>query len=317
VRNAAEARAIVDTLAKYGAHFIKVYENLSRDAYFAIIDEARKRGLPVDGHVPFRVRPEEAAAAGQRTFEHVLAMAAGCSTAADAERERFDRVLSPKRGAPALESLTPMTLFEHERALYARRDPAACAATIESYKRHGVAEAPNIVAYRDVVHAEEILADTNIIRFVPPLILSNWRSMVASDIYPQLKAVLEPMVPLYAENARALYEAGVVLLAATDVGLPALVPGLSLHEELELLVGAGLTPVAALQTATLNPARVLGFADSLGSIALGKLADLVILDANPLTDIRNSRRIRAVLVDGQPFTRDELERHVVQNGLTK
>jgi imidazolonepropionase-like amidohydrolase len=96
-----------------------------------------------------------------------------------------------------------------------------------------------------------------------------------------------------------LNEAGVVLLAATDVGIPMLVPGISLHEELVLLVEAGLTPLEALRAATLNPARVLGSADSLGTIEAGKLADLVLLDANPLADIGNTRRIRAVIADGR------------------
>ena len=94
VRTAAEARAVVDTLADHGADFVKVYTNLSREAYFAIMDQARQRGIHVDGHVPFRVLPVEAADAGQRTFEHLLAMALGCSTEADSERKAFARVLS-------------------------------------------------------------------------------------------------------------------------------------------------------------------------------------------------------------------------------
>ncbi|MGQ0642759.1 MAG: amidohydrolase family protein [Gemmatimonadaceae bacterium] len=242
----------------------------------------------------------------------VLAMAAGCSTNAEAERDRFAKVLSPRRGAAALESLTPMTLFQHERALYHARNPAACTATIEAYRRNGVGEAPNIVAYHNVVHAKEILSDTAIMRFVPEPIRSNWNVVLDSDIYPPLKSVLQPMVPLYAENARLLYEAGVVLLAATDVGIPAVVPGVSLHEELALLVEAGLTPLASLQTATLNPARVLGMSDSLGTIEVGKLADLILLDANPLADIRNTRRIRAVVVDGKIYTSAELERFAAE-----
>jgi imidazolonepropionase-like amidohydrolase len=120
VRTAQEAQAVANKLADSGADFIKVYENLSREAYFAIMDQAQRLRVPVDGHVPFRVTPEEAADAGQRTFEHVLAMAAGCSTSAAAERERFARVLSPLAGSPALEGLTPMMSFHHERALYER-----------------------------------------------------------------------------------------------------------------------------------------------------------------------------------------------------
>jgi len=308
VRTAQEARAAVDKLAESGADFVKVYENLSREAYFALMDEARRRSLPVDGHVPFRVTPEEAADAGQRTFEHVLAMAAGCSTTAAAERERFARALAPRAGAPALDGLTPMTLFEHERALYESRDPKACAPTIAAYLRNDVADTPNIVAYRDVVEATEILADANRMRLVPEDIRRNWEAMLGTDLYREMQSVLGPLVPLYAQNARALNEAGVVLLAGTDVGIPALIPGISLHEELELLVdAAGLTPLQALRTATINPARVLGLADALGSVEVGKLADLVLLEADPLTDIRNTQRIRAVVADGRLYRRADLD----------
>jgi imidazolonepropionase-like amidohydrolase len=308
VRTAQEGRAVVNKLVDSGADFIKVYENLSREAYFAIMDQAQRRGIPVDGHVPFRVTPEEAADAGQRTFEHVLAMAAGCSTSAAAERERFARVLSPLAGSPTLKGLPPMMLFHHERALYDSRDPAACATTIEAYLRNEVAEAPNVVAYRNVVDAKEILSDTSRMRLVPRVIRRNWEAMLDTDVYQEMQSVLRPLVPLYSANARLLNEAGVLLLAATDVGIPALIPGISLHEELELLVEAGLTPLEVLRTATLNPARVLGQADSLGSIEVGKLADLVLLDANPLADIRNTQRIRAVVADGQLYRRADLDR---------
>ncbi len=99
-----------------------------------------------------------------------------------------------------------------------------------------------------------------------------------------------------------------MLLAATDVDIPMGVPGLSLHEELVRLIEAGLTPLGALQAATLNPARVLGLADSLGTIEPGKLADLVLLDANPLEDIRNTQKIRAVVADGRLYRRADLDR---------
>ena len=87
-----------------------------------------------------------------------------------------------------------------------------------------------------------------------------------------------------------------------------LVPGLSLHQELVLLADAGLTPLEALRTATLNPARVMGLADSLGTIEVGRLADLVLLDANPLADISNTQRIRAVIANGRLFRRADLDR---------
>ncbi len=306
VRTATEARAVVGEMAENGADFIKVYENLSREAYFAILDEARRRGLRVDGHVPFRLRPAEAADAGQRTFEHVLAMALGCSRAADAEREAFARVLADPSRPKEIEQ-PPLALFRHERRLYDTRDPAACAETIAAYRRNGTAEAPSLVGYHHVVNAEAILSDSSM-RLIPPTIRRNWTEGMRSQTGRTVSAILAPIVPLQAENAHLLHEAGVTLLAATDAGIPMLVPGLSLHEELVLLGEAGLTPLEALRTATLNPARVMGLADSLGTVEVGKLADLVLLNADPLADIRNTQRIRAVIANGRLFRRGDLDR---------
>jgi imidazolonepropionase-like amidohydrolase len=307
VRTAAEARAVVDTLADHGADFVKVYTNLSREAYFAIMDQARQRRIPVDGHAPFRVLPAEAADAGQRTFEHLLAMALGCSTEANSERKEFARILSDP-GRSAVVERSPLELFRHERRLYESRDPAACTETIEAYRRNGVAEAPSLVGYHHVVNAKEILSDAKNLRLVPPVVRRNWEERLDSETGRTARSILGPLVSLQVENTRLLHEAGVVLLAATDVGIPMLVPGLSLHEELVLLVEAGLTPLEALQTATVNPARVLGMADSLGTIEAGKLADLVLLDANPLADIANTRRIRAVVADGRLYHQADLDR---------
>ena len=103
------------------------------------------------------------------------------------------------------------------------------------------------------------------------------------------------------EMVGMFHRLGVPLLAGTDMGLPWVYPGLSLHDELGWLVRAGLSPADALRTATLNPARYLDRAGDLGTVATGKLADLVLLDADPLRDIANTRRVRAVVLDGELF----------------
>ena len=118
------------------------------------------------------------------------------------------------------------------------------------------------------------------------------------------------MATAWSNRARA---AGLLLLAGTDVGNPYVIAGWSLHRELELLVEAGLSPLAALQAATLNPARFLEATDSLGTVAEGKLAELVLLDANPLADIRNTRRIRAVVRNGKLYDRTALGALLTRN----
>jgi imidazolonepropionase-like amidohydrolase len=306
VRTAAEARAAVAQLVSNGADLVKVYENLSRDAYFAIMDEARRRKIPVDGHVPFRITPEEVARAGQRTVEHPDALAAACSTTAETERKRFAEVLANYEKLPETEKF--LAMFRHVRALYDSRDPAACASAIEAFRRNGVAVTVDVLAYHHVVNTEQVLRDTARMQLVPDQIRLNWEKQFASKGIREFQAILRPIVPLELENVRLLNESGVLLLAATDVGVPLQVPGISLHVELERLAEAGLTPLEALQTATVNPARVLKMTDVLGSIETGKFADLVLLDANPLDDIRNTQKIRAVVADGRLYRRADLDR---------
>jgi imidazolonepropionase-like amidohydrolase len=110
-------------------------------------------------------------------------------------------------------------------------------------------------------------------------------------------------------RVRTMQDAGVLLLAGTDVAVPTLIPGHSLHDELELLAtSGGLTPAEALAAATINPARVLGLEASLGTVAPGKTADLVLLDADPLVDIRATRRIHAVIAAGRLYDRAGIDR---------
>ncbi|MGH8130429.1 MAG: amidohydrolase family protein [Steroidobacteraceae bacterium] len=306
VRTATDARAAVAQLASNGADLIKVYENLSREAYFAIMDEARRRGIPVDGHVPFRMTPEEVANSGQRTVEHPEALAAGCSTAAETERKRFAGVLADYGSLPDGEKF--LAMFRHVRALYDSRVPAACASAIDAFRRNRVAATVDLVAYHGVVHAKEIISDPVRMRLVPPEIRRNWEDLLDSETMQEFQSILRPIIPLELENVRLLNEADIMLLAATDVGVPFQVPGISLHVELERLVEAGLTPLEALQTATVNPAFVLKLADSLGTIEPGKFADLVLLDANPLEDIRNTRQILAVIANGRLYRRADLDK---------
>ena len=109
------------------------------------------------------------------------------------------------------------------------------------------------------------------------------------------------------ELVAAMRRAGVQFMAGTDAPNPWVFPGVSLHEELALLVIAGLTPMEALQAATINPAKYLGLLDSLSTVEKGKIADLVLLEANPIDDISNTRRISAVVVRGKMMDKSELQ----------
>jgi len=135
-----------------------------------------------------------------------------------------------------------------------------------------------------------------------------WRGMAASELTRTMPDLMGPVVDNAFKNLRMLHDAGVPVLAGTDLGNPFLVPGASLHDELELLVRAGLSNLEALQAATIAPARTFGLADSLGVVATGMLADLVLLDRNPLDDIANTRTVRSVVLRGRLLDRVELDR---------
>ena len=282
IETPAEGRDTVRRLHAAGVEQIKV-KSMSRDAYFAIVAEARALGLPVTGHIPLTVSPEEASDAGQ-SVEHVNTL--------------FDGTFQTAR--PGIQSMS------REIALWRATDEAR--ALFQRFVRNGTFVDPTLVPY-------ERLAN----RLVAGLPDPDWQYTAASaraeaekimgrvryDAGPQPR-IDDPDLRELQAVTRMMHDAGVKLLAGTDVSFIN-APGFSLHDELELLVAAGLPPAAALRAATSNPAAVFPKLET-GSIAAGRRADLVLLDANPLTDIRNARRIRAVILAGKLLDRPALDR---------
>lgn len=304
-------RAAVDSLRRAGADFIKVYDGLSRETYLAIAAEARRQGIPFAGHVPGSVTLEEAARAGQRSFEHLVPfMPVVCSSRsaelgeAVAEAER----LMSRSGPP--DSLARAQLRSTMLLAVETYDEDRCRTEARRLAGLGGWHTPTLMAgmRRPQVHNDSVLQDPRL-AYVPESLQRQWeqaRSMYVStysesdtrNIYNNL--LLRIVSVLHREN--------IGLLAGTDApGVPWVYAGFSLHEELEHLVRAGLTPVEALRAATMEPARYLGLEDSIGVVEEGKLADLVLLDANPLEDITNTRRVYGVVSNGWYFDRAALD----------
>lgn len=298
VHDAPEGRAAVDSLADGGADFIKVYDHLTLEAYLAIADEAASRGIPVDGHMPFQVPPEEASA-GQRTVEHLSGMTVGCSAKADSLRREHLRLV---QGPPLPFPQGMLAFFRLVGAADATRDPERCRAVAQSYAEHGVAVVPTLV--NGVAGPEGLLDDPARMRGVPVWVRRNWESVAAQGFESIFD---EGGLANAIANLRLLRDANVAILTGTDIGNPFLVPGRSLHEELGMLVDAGLSPLEALQAATLRPAETFGMRDSLGTVQEGNLADVVLLDGNPLEDIENTLAIGGVVLDGRYLDRDSLD----------
>lgn len=306
-----EARKAVRRIKHADEDFVKVYSHLSRDAYLAAADEARKHGLPLVGHVPFAVTVEEAAAAGHKSVEHLTGVAVGCA----AHRDAFEKEQRPAGGGRPV-GPNDATGWRLQVRAHADHDPARAAAVYGTFAAKGTWQCPTLVQTRSLA----ALADPAVrydarVALVPESVRGYWRVESAGDgvRLPALGLTLTRddlwlRAQLLAYELRmvgTMHRAGVPLLAGTDTPNPFVLPGLSLHDELELFVKAGLTPAEALRTATSNPAAFLGRRD-LGRVAAVCRADLVLLEANPLDDIRHVRGIRAVVFDGRPMARGDL-----------
>ncbi len=299
--NAAEGRQAVAKSIGGGADFIKVYSLLPRDAYFAIAGESRRRHIPFAGHVPRSITSAEASDAGQKSIEHLSGIAFACSSRdvglpADLAKLKADVA----GGANYLFSLRRLE-GKHLDAYDAQK----CAALFARFRRNATWQVPTLSVNQTGVRLGEPGRSDARRKYLPQEMRDT--DPANHPVYKHFKAAdfarLGRNLSKELAIVGAMQRAGVGLLTGTDVA-PI---GFSLHDELALLVRAGLTPMQALQTATRNPAIYLGQRVSLGTVEAGKLADLVLLDADPLADIGNTRKIGAVVVRGQYLDRATLD----------
>jgi predicted amidohydrolase len=311
VASANEARQAVRSLKKQGADFIKVYDNLSRAEYFAIAEQSRKEGIPFVGHVPWAVSAREASAAGQKSIEHLTGILPACSTEERQIQQQYDQALKEPdfslanvKGVRA--DIRAADTFSTKR----------CAELAGFFRTHHTWQCPTLVEQRATYayDARSMTTDWHL-KYIPKKWRSDWAP--ETDIFMKHFTAADQAgrVRLYhrlVELAGTLHRGGVDFLVGTDLGRPFIFAGFSLQDELTLFIQAGFTPGEALKTATYNPANFLGMLDRLGTVEKGKLADLVLLDANPLEDIHNTQKIRAVVLNGRYLDRAALDKLLAQ-----
>ena len=310
VSNEAEARQAVTKVRQDGADFVKVYWLLPRDAYFAIADEAKKQGISFAGHVPFSVSAAEAADAGQKSIEHLEGVDAACSTRKEellkAEGDAWLEAHSDPRGP---HPPTIARMHQLMRMALETFSPEKAAALFARVKRNHTWLCPTLRLYQGLINDPNTFRNDPRLKYLPPDLRTRWfgspdaasNERTAEDI-EMGKMVFKRKLEIVGMMRRE----GIEFLAGTDTPVPGGFPGFTLHDELAVLVQAGFTPMEALQAATLNPARFLGKEKELGTIEKGKIADLVLLDANPLQDISKTQKIEAVVLAGRLIPRSEL-----------
>jgi len=294
-----EARAAVDSLQKRGADFIKVIQ-LPREDYFAVAEEAKRDGIPFAGHIPTRVNAIEASNAGQKSIEHIIysSLAFDCSSKEEELRQR-----SLDATARGEERAVADATDEANRTF----SPAKAGTLWRTFLRNGTWVTPTLFTIRVNAHRLEDSPNDPQLAYLPIALRKEWEPPKSPNQDDRDAAAWwERQFENDRKLAGEMHRAGVRLLAGSDALDRYVFVGISLHEELKELVGAGLAPLEALQTATRNPADFLGRNDS-GIIAAGNRADLVLLDANPLEDIANTRRISSVVLKGKYLSRVKLD----------
>jgi imidazolonepropionase-like amidohydrolase len=288
VKDPEAARAAVRLMKDQGATYIKVYWNLSPESHAAIADEAKKLGIPFAGHVPFLVSAFAASELGQKSIEHLTGIFETCSSKEDELRK--------KEWTPKVQ--------EEIRATF---DADKCRGLYRTFVKNGTYQVPTLVLHRGMQKYEDAeFRERPALSYVSASEMKDW------DASPQLNRDMNAAerAKLFQELIDAVGEmnlAGVPILAGTANNNPFVVPGFDLHDELELFVAAGMSPLQALRTATVNPAQYLGAPNKFGSVSVGRVADILILDADPTINIRNTRKINAVISNGSYIDRKEID----------
>jgi imidazolonepropionase-like amidohydrolase len=287
-----DGRRAVIQLKQSGADFIKLQSLIPRDAVFAIADEARKQEIHFEGHVPDSMRASEMSTAGMHSFEHLIGIFEGSSPLED-EFLKGDKT---------------------EAKFLASYDPARASTLATLLAKNQTWQCPTLVWERggNLIDVTDFGKDPRA-KYVP----AYWKDQTWKKFTEQVEQEFntddietrKKFIEKELEVVQLLHKAGVPFLAGTDTPPGVYIfPGFSLHEELQRFVAAGFTPLEALQTATLNPARFFQMEDQLGTIENGKLADLVFLDANPLEDIRNTQKVSAVILNGRYLSKADLQK---------
>jgi hypothetical protein len=285
-----EAEQLVAEMAAMGVDGIKSHDVDSSEIYLALLASAAKHGLPFDGHIP----RDHTFCPDNSDTECVCATKQGC----------WDDFRS--MGVPAIahiEELLKVVERTDQSILQAAQDVAGDGiwVTTSVYLMRSIAEQASDL--------EGTLAAMPEVKYVHPGVFDGMKWGPGANYYVEVgsrSSYLE-FLPALEKMLVALNESGALLMSGTDAATPVMVPGFSLHDELETMADVGLSPYEVLRTTTYNPALYLGELDEFGTVEVGKRADLVLLEENPLDDIANTRQIAGVMVRGRWYSRAELD----------
>ena len=291
------AKELVNDFAEQQVDLIKTYFRLSPKAFGMIAKEAEKHDIAVGGHIPLRMSVADASRKGLRSLEHARDLL-------------FDGFFNAKDFRKSARSQDPSAEWMH--AMVDLYDPERIADIFEIMVKNDTWYVPTHVTRRMEAFADDpsFREDTRN-QYMPPMLLDAWNAdadcVVALDSTAYGREAYRKFYRKGLEITKEAFDAGVRILVGTDGGDSFVYPGFAVHDELEELVFAGLTPMEALRAATLDAAEFLGMEGQFGTIEAGREADFLLLDANPVQDIGHTKDIHALIYRGQYLNRDRLD----------
>lgn len=295
---------IVDSVKnKLKADFLKIYSLLPRDVYFKLAEESKIQGISFQGHIPYEVSIVEGAKAGQKSQEHLNKLIEESSDSADHFMKINKKLIIDTTLRNPITKLKLILKTFNQKKLDR---------IINELVKYESWICPTFTVNRSISR----LRDSNFTNdprthYMLPSITARWNPNTnpgfksLSDEYYELQ---KKLFSLQLIAVKKMHDAGVKLLSGTDYSNPYCFPGFSLHDELEIMVEAGLTPLQALQTATINPALFFNITNDYGTVEKGKVANLVLLDKNPLEDINNTKSICSVFINGKYLNNEVLKK---------
>ena len=296
-----EGRALAQYFKENGYDLIKIYNNVSREGYLGLTDEARRLGLTFAGHEPSSLSAIELSNAGQKSIEHSRIFLFDCFPGADSVHKGLLRL-----GGTAL-----------RRRMVDEYDPSVCNEVFRTFARNQTYITPTHVTRRmDAFAHDSAFRNDPRMKYLPARQRMAWladaNGMVASDPSDAGRRAYMDFYRKGLALTNDAYRAGVPVILGTDAGDSFVFPGAGVHDELGELVKAGLSPAEALRAATSTSAQYFGRTADFGAVAPGRFADLVLLDGDPLANIANTQRIRAVVRGGRIFDRPALDSMLAQ-----
>lgn len=303
-----EAQALVDAFVEAGVDQIKSYEMLTPESFKAVVERSKTHGKMVTGHVPLSMDVIEASDLGLRSMEHMRNLELSCSE--DFDSLQAARLVMLTEGADQQGGELRGDIHSAQRFHAVKtQDPDRIKTVLAALSRNNTWQIPTltiVAAWENRVFDRPGWREDY--QYLPKEVAKKWLDgSIGLEQRPSTEESIAFSKWGY-EMTKKVSDAGIGIMAGTDAPIFLLTPGFSLHEELRLLVKAGLTPMQALSAATLKPAEYFNIENELGTIDNGKYADLLLLDANPMDDITNTQKINAVVKSGKFFSREALDK---------